>query len=96
MTQREPIRKKQNSPHTTYTLDLNIRPQRQLPNSHTRPRRLHSPPISLVNLIHLSKILHIRKENIDFEDVLEARTGGLEDGGEVGDALVLDGGKLLA
>ena len=82
-------RKKRNSPQNSLTLNLHIRPQRQLLYRHTRSRGLHVAPIRLVHVVHRGEMLHFGEEDVDFEDGVEAGAGGGEDGGEVADALVL-------
>lgn len=39
-------------------------------------------------------MLHVREEDVDFEDGVEARAGGGEDRGQVADALVLWVGRV--
>jgi hypothetical protein len=76
------------------TLNLNIRPQRQLLDRHARAARLHIAPILLVGLVHVGEERHVREEDIDFEDGFEAAVGGLQDCGQVLDGAVLFGWKL--
>ena len=84
-------RKEDNSRQNSLALNLHIRAQRQLLNSHTRPRGFHISPVRFVGFVHGREVLHVRQENVDFEDRVEAAAGGGEDRGEVGDALVLFG-----
>ena len=82
---------KKDSRQNSLTLNLHIRAQRQLLNSHTRPRGLDISPVRLIGFVHGREVLHVRQENVDFENRVEAAAGGGEDGGEVADALVLFG-----
>jgi hypothetical protein len=75
--------------HNGLTLNLNIRPQRQLLDRHTRAAGFHIPPVLLVGLVHLGEERHVREEDVDFEDGFEAAVGGLQDRGEVLDGAVL-------
>jgi len=77
------------------TLDLNIRPQRQLLDRHARAAGLHIPPVLLVGLVHVGKERHVREEDVDFEDGFEAAVGGLQDCGEVLDGAVLFGTRRV-
>lgn len=40
----------------------------------------------LVHLVHLGKVIHSRKEDVNLNDLAEAGTGLLENGGKVVDA----------
>jgi hypothetical protein len=75
--------------NNSLTLNLDIRPQRQLPGRHARASRLHVAPVLLVGLVHLAKERHVREEDVDFEDGVEAAVGGLQDCGQVLDGAVL-------
>ena len=78
------------------TFNLNIRAQRQLLHSHTRPRGLDLAPVRLVSIVHGREVLHVGEEDIDLEDGGEAAAGGGEDRGQVADALVLGGRRVRA
>lgn len=54
-----------------------------------RAARLDVTPVGGVNLVHLGKVVHAGKEDVDLDDLVEGGTGSLEDGLEVLDALVL-------
>ena len=82
-------RKSKNLRQYSLTLNLHVRPQRQLLDRHTSPRRLHIPPVRLVHFVHSREMLHIRQENIHLEDSVDRGAGSGEDRGEVKDALVL-------
>lgn len=71
------------------TLNLNIRPQRQLLGRHARASRLHIAPVLLVGLVHLGEERHVREEDVDFGDGFEAAVGGFQDCGQVLDGAVL-------
>ena len=71
------------------TFNLNIRTQRQLLHSHTRPRRLDLAPVRLVSIVHGREVLHVGEVDVDFEDGGETASGCGEDRGQVADALVL-------
>lgn len=74
-----------------HTLNLHIRPQRQLLDGHTRPRRFDfAREIRLVDFIHGSEIVHGGDEDADADDVVERGSCGFEDGGEVEETAVLD------
>lgn len=62
------------------TLNLHIRAQRQLLDRHTRPGGLDIAPVRLVGFVHGGEVLHVRQENVDFENRVEAAAGGREDG----------------
>lgn len=55
----------------------------------SRSARFLLPPILHINLIHRREILHIRDEDVDFDDVVDRGSCSFEDCGEVFDALVL-------
>jgi hypothetical protein len=75
--------------NNSLTLNLDIRPQRQLLGRHARASRLHAAPVLLVGLVHFAKERHVREEDVDFEDGVEAAAGGLQDCGQVLDGAVL-------
>lgn len=54
-----------------------------------RPGRLHITPIKRIDRIHLRKIVHVRYENIDLDDLCDIRPSGIENMGYVFDALML-------
>jgi hypothetical protein len=78
-----------NTNNNSLTLNLDIRPQRQLLGRHARARRLHVAPVLFVSLVHLGEERHVREEDVDFEDGVEAAAGGLQDCGQVLDGAVL-------
>lgn len=55
-----------------------------------RPAWLDIPPVLHVDRVHLGKVVHVGQEDVDLDDLVDARAGGLEDVGQVLDALVLD------
>lgn len=55
----------------------------------SRPSRFHISPICHVHLIHRREIIHIGQKDIDFDDVIDIRPRGGEDGCEIGYTLVL-------
>lgn len=55
----------------------------------SRPAGLDVAPVRAVHLVHLGKVAHVGQEDVDLDDLFEAGAGGLEDGGQVLDALVL-------
>lgn len=71
------------------TLNLHVRPQRQLLDRHARSRGFYIAPVRFVDVVHGREVLHVGEEDVDFEDGVEACAGGGEDRGEVADALVL-------
>jgi hypothetical protein len=77
--------------NNSLTLNLDIRPQRQLLDRHARAAGLHIAPVLLVGLVHAGEERHVGEEDVDFEDGFEAAVGGLQDGGEVLDGAVLFG-----
>src|SRR4051794_37200839 len=71
-------------------LDLNIRTERQLMNSHTSPDRLWILVEYLsVDLVHGSKVVHSSQEDVHFDHIVDATTGSLEDCRKIGKALGL-------
>jgi len=78
------------------TLNLHIRPQWQLLDSDARASRFDIAPVRLVNIVHGREVLHVREENVDFEDGVEAAPSGGQYGGEVADALVLRVSKRVS
>ena len=59
--------------------------------SDSRAARLDLSPVGAVDLIHLGKVGHVGEEHVDLDDILDGGAGGLENGGEILDALVLGG-----
>lgn len=55
----------------------------------SRSYGLDITPVGAVDLVHLGKVGHVGEEDVDLDDVVEVGAGGLEDGGQVLDALVL-------
>jgi hypothetical protein len=71
-------------------LNLNIRPQRQLMHSNTRPHRLRllgKEPI--IHLIHGGEVVHIGQKDIDLNNIIDAASCGFEDLREIGYGLGL-------
>lgn len=58
-------------------------------NRNVRAAGLDVAPVGHVNLVHLGKVVHGGEEDVDLDDLFEGGAGGLEDGLEVLDALVL-------
>lgn len=54
-----------------------------------RSARFHIPPVLGVDFVHLRKVGHIGQEDVDFDRVVDSGTCGLQDRGEILDALVL-------
>lgn len=54
-----------------------------------RSAGLDVAPVGAVDLVHLGKVGHVGEEDVDLDDLLEGGAGGLEDGRQVLDALVL-------
>lgn len=54
-----------------------------------RSAGLDITPVGGVNLVHLGKVVHVGEEDVDLDDLLQAGAGGLKNGREVLDALVL-------
>lgn len=54
-----------------------------------RPAWLNITPVLRINRIHIGKVIHIRQEHIDLDDLVDIRSGGFEDMGQVFNALVL-------
>lgn len=73
------------------TLNLHRHPLRQLADRHAAPRRLVFK-MSLILLIHLREMGHVRQKHIDLDDFRHARPGFGQDGGDVLYALA----RLLA
>jgi hypothetical protein len=44
----------------------------------------------LINFIHVRKVLHIRKEHVYLDDRIDTRSGCLENGAQIGEALFLE------
>lgn len=55
----------------------------------SRPTRFNIPPVLHIDGIHLGKVIHIRQEHSNLEDLGEIATGGFENVSEVFDALML-------
>jgi hypothetical protein len=56
----------------------------------SRPARLNIAPVLHINRVHLSKVIHIRQEDVDLNHLGDIGTGLLEDVGQVLDTLVLE------
>ena len=69
------------------TLDLNRHALWQLLNRNTAPGWLVREEL-LVGAVHLSKVVHGGDEHVDLDDLLDRGSGGLENGRQVGDALL--------
>lgn len=57
--------------------------------SYSRPAWLHITPILHVDRVHLSKVIHVGKENIDFDHFIDCCTGFFKNVREILDALML-------
>jgi hypothetical protein len=56
----------------------------------SRPARLNAAPVLHINRVHLSKVIHIRQEDVDLNHLGDIGTGLLEDVGQVLNTLVLE------
>ena len=63
--------------------------QRLAFQNNSRSARLDVAPVGGVDLVHLGEVVHVGKENIDLDDLLEAGASCLKNGRKVLDALVL-------
>lgn len=54
-----------------------------------RSARLHGSPVLAIHLVHGCKVVHAGKENINLHNLVEVRSGSLQDGGEILYALML-------
>lgn len=54
-----------------------------------RAAGLDIAPVGAVDLVHLGKVGHVGDEDVDLDDLFEGGAGGLENGFQVLDALVL-------
>ena len=64
----------------SHTLNLHIRPKRQLKDGHTTPRWLgiFAEPLR-VHLVDGRKVLHVGDEDVDFDDFVDVGTCCFED-----------------
>ena len=63
----------------------------------SRPARFNIAPVLHINGVHLSKVIHIRQEDVNLNHLGDIGTGLLEDVGQVLDTLVLEWrSRLLA
>lgn len=70
----------------SHTLHLDLHPLRQIPNSHTAPRRLRIRKMQFILAIHFGKIAHIRQEDSHLHHLAQITTSFLEDLVDVLDA----------
>lgn len=56
----------------------------------SRSRGLDVAPVLFIDLIHLRKVPHIGEEDVDLDDILQRRAGGLKNRFKIGNALVLE------
>lgn len=56
---------------------------------HSRSRRLDVAPISAINFIHRSKVIHVREEDVHLDHLVNRGTGAFQYRGQVLDALML-------
>jgi hypothetical protein len=56
----------------------------------SRSAGLHVTPVLAVYLVHSGKVVHVRKENVHFDDLRDVRTGSFEDSCKILDTLVLE------
>lgn len=61
----------------------------QQSSRYVRPAWLNITPVLHINRVHIGKVIHIRQEHIDLDDLVDIRSGGFEDMGQVLNALVL-------
>lgn len=61
----------------------------KLHRTNSRPARLDIAPVGGIDLVHFGKVIHVGEEDVDLDDLFNARASGFEDGREVLDALVL-------
>lgn len=54
-----------------------------------RSAGLDVAPVGAVDLVHLGKVGHVGQEDVDLDDLFERGAGGLENGRQVLDALML-------
>lgn len=59
-----------------------------------RARGLDVAKVLDIDLVDLGKVVNVGEEDVDLDDLFEAGAGGLEDGAQVLDALVLFGGAV--
>jgi hypothetical protein len=71
-------------------LNLNISSQGQLMNSDTGPARLRFLVEDfIIDLVDGSKVIDVRQEDVDFDDVVDAASGRVQNGAEIGQGLSL-------
>jgi hypothetical protein len=71
-------------------LNLNISSQGQLMNSDTSPARLRFlVEYFIIDHVDGSKVIHVRQEYVDFDDVVDAASGRIQNGAEIGQGLSL-------
>jgi hypothetical protein len=58
-------------------------------------RPLRPESYLLINFIHVRKVLHIGKEHIYLDDRIDTRSGSLENGAQIGEALFLRSNNWL-
>ena len=75
--------------NNSLTLNLDVRPQRQLLDGHARAAGLDGSPVLFVGVVHVGEERHVREEDVDLDDGVEVTVGRLQDGGEVLDYAVL-------
>lgn len=56
----------------------------------SRSRGLDVTPVLFIDLVHLCKVPHIGEEDVDLDDILQRRAGGLKNCFKIGNALVLE------
>lgn len=61
----------------------------------SRPARLNIAPVLHINRVHLSKVIHVRQEDVDLNHLGNIGSSLLEDMGQVLDTLVLEWERRL-
>lgn len=71
-------------------LNLNISSKRQLVNRNAGPAGFRFLVEDLsIDFVHRGKVLHVRQEDVDFDDVANAASGGIQHCAEIGQRLSL-------
>lgn len=73
----------------THLDKVSILRRRYTTAKYIRPAWLHITPVLRINRVHTGKVIHIRQEHINLDDLVDVRSSSFEDMGQVFDALVL-------
>jgi hypothetical protein len=64
---------------SSYHFYLDLGSQRESGYADRRPRGIRFLELTLVDLIHSRKVLHIRQEHVDFDHIVRTETRCVED-----------------